>query len=201
MLKKLVALICLGVMAVGLQACQKPKPETACNFVQNSKMQRVSWGAMTPVVLYIDGSVPSYLYSPIERAVEAWNARIGRELLKLGGPINSQTGPGQDGANVIYWMTDWEPDRRYEQARTTVVWSGDRLVDADVRVNARDFRYSDGRQVGYVDFESLMVHEFGHVLGLTHIDEPGSVMAKSLANNTERRVPSDTDVGSLRCEY
>ncbi len=202
MFRRLIAIFILACIGFGLQACgRKIKPEESCNFVQNSKAQRVSWAEATPAVLYIDDSVPAEFYSAIEAAIEEWNKARGRQILKIGGPILSTTGPAHDGANVIYWMKAWEADRTYEQARTTVYWADDRIFEADVRVNARDFNYSIGKETGRVDLTSLLVHEFGHVLGLVHIESTGSVMAKSLASNIERRVPSNEDLNSLRCEY
>ncbi len=201
MLRKLFVFLLLSSALFGLNACGNARPEESCNFVQNSSAQRVSWGDHTPVTLYVDRSFPAELFGAIEQAVEQWNSARGRGLIKIGGWINSSSGPARDGANVIYWMSSWEADRPYEQARTTVYWAGDRIYEADIRVNAKNFRYSMGAYGGTVDVVSLLVHEFGHVLGLTHTDLHGSVMAKSLANATERRVPSPTDIDSLKCEY
>ncbi len=202
MFRRLIALLVLACLGLGLQACgRKIKPEESCNFVQNSKAQRVSWAEATPAVLFIDSSVPEEYYPAIQAAIEEWNKARGRQILKIGGPVQSASGPARDGANVLYWMKAWEVDRTFEQARTTVYWADDRIFEADVRVNARDFSYVIGKQPGRVDLASLLVHEFGHILGLVHIDSAGSVMAKSLASNTERRVPSNEDLNSLRCEY
>jgi hypothetical protein len=52
-----------------------------------------------------------------------------------------------------------------------------------------------------VDFESLVLHELGHVLGLAHTATIGSVMVPSLASGYVRRMPSVTDIQALKCEY
>jgi hypothetical protein len=52
-----------------------------------------------------------------------------------------------------------------------------------------------------VDFESLVLHELGHVLGLAHTATIGSVMVPSLASGLVRRTPSETDIQALKCEY
>jgi Matrixin len=194
----------LIVTGLVLQACAgNPNPETPCNFVQNSQLQRVSWGSEVPVVLYIDSSVPNQYFDDIKSAADVWNKQIGREVIKIGGWVDTDGKPTQDSHNVIYYMNTWEDEKDNEQARTTVYWAGDRIYEADVRLNAKDFTFSHGQNLTRtdVDMESLVLHEFGHVLGLAHSAAPQSVMARSLPNNTARRSLSANDQESIRCEY
>lgn len=204
MFKKIASIIILLSIGIGLQACGlKPSPQESCNFVTNTEQQRVSWGAQTPVVLYIDSSVPTSLFDAIKASVAEWNRAVGREVLKIGGWTNRNGGPAQDSINVIYFLNTWEPDRNGEQARTTVYWAGDRIYEADIRINGRNFNYFWGEETisGRVDIESLMLHEFGHVLGLAHSQTPQSVMVRSLPSATLRRDLSKDDENSIRCEY
>lgn len=204
MLRLLSLVSILILTGLALQACSvKPAPESSCNFVQNSELQRVSWGSQVPVVMFIDSSVPNEYFDDIKSAVQIWNQKVGREVLKIGGYVDTKADPSQDGSNVIYYRQTWEPDRQFEQARTTVYWAGDRIYEADVRLNSKDFRFSSGAntQSGYVDMESLLVHEFGHVLGLAHSSAAQSVMARTLPDATLRRSLSTSDEESIRCEY
>lgn len=196
----LLVLIC--TLAVGMQACA-PKPQEACNFVQNGYGQRVSW-QKDPIVLYVDASVPREAMGPIRRALNTWNRTLGGEAFRLVSEAIDGKEPRNDGYSVIYWMHDWEKDRPFEQARTTIYWVNKEIYEADVRVNARNFLYSfaEGPVSGRVDLESLMVHEFGHVLGLTHTAEHEySVMHAYLSSSSLRREPTDLDRDSLSCEY
>ena len=194
-------------LGVGLQACGTKSapiaPQDSCNFVQNADQQRVSWKSQAPVILYVDGSVPEEDFSSIQAAADVWNTAIGHEVIKIGGFTQGTGQPAQDGKNVIYYMRTWESDRSQEQARTTIYWAGDRIDEADVRINAHDFTFSSGSQAvgNEVDIQSLLVHEFGHVLGLAHTVTPQSVMVKSLPSDTLRRALSTDDLNSIRCEY
>jgi hypothetical protein len=201
MLRYILVSFLMVAALVSLQACGlNSKPEDACNFVQNNEAHRVSWENATPAVLVIDSSVPSQFVSAIYSSANQWNLAHGRELIRIGG--QGEAGDAaQDGRSAIYWYNTWEASRSYEQARTTVYWSGDRIYEADIRINDKDFNYSTYPTYGMIDFESLLVHEMGHVLGLAHNEESGSVMAKALAQNQERREPSDIDLRSLQCEY
>ena len=197
-----ISVLCLAFL---FQACaEKPNPEEGCNFVQNSLQQRVSWEKDVPVIFYIHRSVPGPFFSAIELAIDEWNRKSGRELLKLGGWTNSGDRPKKDGANIVYWLDTWENDRPFEQARTTIYWSEDRIYEADIRVNAKNFNFFWGEDpvVGHVDVQSLLLHEFGHALGLAHTtNEQKSVMVTTLASATLRREAQDIDLRSLSCEY
>jgi hypothetical protein len=201
----LVGLLLAVCVVIGLQSCgfgKKPKAQSSCNFIQNSDHQRVSWGAGVPIIMYIDESVPKQYFSAITVAAQVWNKVVGHEVLKIGGVVNSGGIPRHDGTNVIYYLSTWELDRAEEQARTTVFWSGSRIFEADIRINALDHSfYADAPAGSQVDMQSLMVHEFGHVLGLVHAEAPKSVMARTLAPATLRREVAGYDLNSIRCEY
>ncbi len=204
MKRNILAILTLMAAGLMLQACgAAPSPEQSCNFVQNGQAQRVSWGSQVPVVLYIDSSVSGEFFDAIKDAATEWNRAIGREVLKIGGWTNGQSRPSQDGANIIYHLDAWEDERANEQARTTVYWAGDRIYEADIRINGKNFEFFAGAVPvpGHVDMQSLMVHEFGHVLGLSHTDTPVSVMARSLPSATFRRGITTVDLKSVRCEY
>lgn len=193
-------------MAVGLfiQACApKLTPQESCNFVMNNDKQRVSWGPQTPVTMYVDSSFPSEYFDAVKSAVNTWNGRMGREVLKVGGWTNSYPNESQDGVNIIYWRKNSWPDPHDKQAITTIYWAADRIFEADIRINnTKDFDYFWGPPVsGKVDVESLLLHELGHVLGLSHQEVGGSVMAMRLENAVERRSPAELDINDLKCEY
>ena len=178
--------------------------QEACGFVQNVYGQRISWKGKTPIPIAIHESVPAKFYPAIEGAIKQWETAIGRPLFQITtygvkGPLQ----PRQDGLNVIYWMDTWEADRSSEQARTLVQWVGNEIREADMRINAKDYTFylDTAASAREVHFESLIVHELGHVLGLKHNDSGGSVMATYLASNTERDQVPGKDTSSVHCEY
>lgn len=207
------------------QACTRSlDPEEPCNFVQSSQLQRVSWKQDLPVKLMVHASVPQEAWPFIENAVKHWNSELSKQGLKgpaliidlwgVGGPIAQE----QDFNNIIYWMPTWDMQKQEQQALTTIYWTGSRIYEADIRVNAQNFQFifendltteqvAEYKELGvenetsFVHFESLMIHEFGHVLGLAHNSHESSVMQTALASGVERRVLGEVDSKSVSCEY
>jgi hypothetical protein len=195
-----------------IQACA-PKAQEDCGFVLNVYGERISWKTNAPVKMYIHESVPQSFIPAILAAAETWEKTAGRKLIdidtsrRIQGPAN----PHQDGFNVIYMLDTWEPTRDTEQGRTSMYWLGDLIKEADIRINAKNFGYywqnqtltkaTANQQSKPVNIEALVLHELGHVLGLKHKDEGGSVMATYLASGADRVQVADTDAASLRCEY
>lgn len=202
--KYIVRLFLLALVASLIQACGvEIDPEPSCNFVQNSKLQRVSWKGQV-AKMYIHQSVPQEYHKTIKDAAEVWNKEVGYKIISIESVVNGSETPTQDGYNIIYWMKNWDTSKSVEQARTTIYWKGPYIYEADMRVNAKNHQYSvlTDTPGGQVDFHSLIVHEMGHVLGLAHVTpQTPSVMHAHLSNGLERRNLTKVDKSSLSCEY
>ena len=181
--------------------------QDSCNFMTTTVLAnslRVSWKTSTPVNLIITESVPAEFDSEIIAAAAKWNTTLGKNLLTVTRDNGFKNTPGTDRVNAIYWSTEWDIEQLAQQARTAVRWDISRLIDTDIRINAKYFLFSktaDANAQGKVNLESLIVHELGHVLGLTHIPESASVMQTHLASGIIRNQPGAVDVRSMNCEY
>ncbi|MNK07436.1 Matrixin [compost metagenome] len=200
-MRKCLGAILLLITAMTLQACA-PKSQQDCGFVQNVYGERISWKREVPVKMYLDESVPDQYISAIVAAAQTWEKTAGRRLFEIQTKKIKAGAPEKNGYNVIYWMNAWEGNRASEQARTSVYWVGDQIKEADIRVNNRDFNFywNTGSQMG-VNIEALLLHELGHVLGLKHKDDGGSVMATYLSSGSNRVALASTDTVNLQCEY
>lgn len=196
-------LLILTFLALWMTACGRtPKAEKSCDFVQNRYKERVSWNKNVPITLYAHESVPAEALDEIQSAVKTWNQSLGREVLRYGGQVNGARKPLQDQSNQIYWMTDWDKEKiETEQARTTIYWTSNTIQEADLQINANlKLSYKNDGIVG-IDLESLLVHEFGHILGLAHNENPPTVMAETLMSGFSRRKLEAVDVENVKCEY
>lgn len=195
------SLISLGFITQGCGRHAVNQP--ACGFVQNVYGERVSWKTTAPINLYVHESFPVAMYPALEKAVKDWETALGRPAFHIVAyGIQNPAKPVQDGVSVVYWLTSWD-GKQAEQARTSVYWVGDRLNEADIRINARDYSFYLDEAMSYKDvhLESLLVHELGHVLGLKHRDDSNSVMATYLASQTVRTNIPAVDVSDVSCEY
>lgn len=98
-------------------------------------------------------------------------------------------------ANIVMFRDDsWPYDNAIHiLALTTLVFNAKtgEIYDADIEVNS----FQQPMSVGAVnrqdiDFDSVITHEVGHFLGLSHSDQPGATMHRSY-------VPGNTEMASL----
>lgn len=170
----------------------------------NNFNERVSWKGSVPITLYIHESVPQEFRDNIRQAAQVWNYK--KQLLIvsdniINGPINSIT----DKRNIIYYVTEYTiDDNPHQQAVTKTRWMGDKIIDADILINAHDFKFYPGTMGASfeVSMLSLLIHEIGHVLGLDHNNKDmEDVMYPYLANNLNRFQLTESDKQSIECEY
>lgn len=189
---------------LAFQACGPKKGDEAdCGFVQNVYGERISWKDSAPVGLYVHEGFPPSMLPALQRAISHWDQVLGRPSFRILQTGYQSSSPRQDGVNVIYWMNTWEPEKSTEQARTSVYWIGDQIREADVRINDKNFNLylNTPTSPSDVHLESLLLHELGHVLGLKHKDDNGSVMGTYLASSTVRTAISQADKENIKCEY
>lgn len=196
--------ILLLYVALVVSSCAKPKAQSDCGFVKNVYGERVSWKNEVPIKMYLHSSIPSQYEASLRAAAETWNRAYGRTLIQIEQQRIQGAGPGRDNLNVIYLLNTWEADRASEQARTSLYWVGDQIQEADIRINALNYQFytSQPSQLSTgVNFEALLLHELGHVIGLRHNDASPSVMATYLKSNQDRTQLQGADLASLQCEY
>lgn len=178
--------------------------EEDCGFVQNSYGQRVSWKSTLPVRLLIHPNFPSEYINILKAAGTRWEDAAGKTLFQYDvAASNTSEIPQKDSSNVVYYLSDWDASQKEVQALTSIYWSRNVILETDLKVDAKFFNYyaDTPSSAGDVHFESLLVHELGHVLGLKHKNISPTVMWPSLRGSTVREDLSDADKLSVKCEY
>ncbi len=103
-----------------------------------------------------------------------------------------------DGTNVVVIHDDaWPPELTPGAVAQTVVHldAAGRIRDADVHLNAVEWRFSLDGASGTLDLRSVLVHEIGHALGLGHSADARATMATNGSGVRWRSLEADDVAG------
>ncbi|MCX6128334.1 MAG: matrixin family metalloprotease [Proteobacteria bacterium] len=181
-------------------------------------------GWIEKVVFYLDDTAPDQVVEAAQNAAESWNEGIGHEVLVFGGVARVPRGDHlysslDDTITLVYYEKNWTSSTgKAETTLATTIWENaadsDRIVKGDVILNAQVYNFCDAlsqdldhsNSNSVVDAETVLLHEFGHLLGLDHVDyeiDPDSVMhAKTyIGPYMSLRSLSEGDLGHVLSIY
>lgn len=176
--------------------------EPGCVADVDEGCDALRWPSEDPVPFrlhYRGGTVPDVAWeAAVRQALGAWAGVEGASLrfeegeVFVGdpcpdGPLLDGEGdyeehcPGRteevDFESVFSFMTESWPFGPEVIAQTTVSWDrGGVLVDADIAFNAVHYQFTSGDEEVATDLLSILTHESGHMLGLSHSAEPEATM-------------------------
>ena len=180
------------------------------------------WSKAVP--FYIHEDVPSYLHDGIISAADSWNESVGYDVLSYAGISSSDRGNDlystlDDKQTVVYYELNWEESTgKAASTLATTVWQNsdfsDEIVRGDIIMNGEMYMFQDatwspileGSISVIADCESIILHEFGHLLGLQHVEEDDdseSIMHAQtfIGYNVYERELSFQDVNNIRQIY
>lgn len=181
----------LFLILLTLTSCGTGKQES-CGFYTNVYGQRI-FRHKTPITTYVDKSVPQKYHISIQKAAKTINKAAGSVVIALTYDV-----PYGANTNVIYYGT--RSLEKNQQALTTIYWVSNEILKADIFVNNNFTFYNTGEKKDGFNFEALMLHEFGHFIGLNH-DEVDSVMNSYLQRDTDRVNLTEKDIRNIQCVY
>ncbi len=154
-------------------------------------------GWTSVVAFYVESQASDTIIEASVAAAETWNDAVGYEVLSFVGVTESERGDNlydslDDTDTIIYYEEEWiETTDKASTTLATTVWenapSSDEIVKADIIMNAEVYLFQDAtksplepeRSDFVVDAETVILHEFGHLLGLDHVsidDDENSIM-------------------------
>ena len=122
-------------------------------------------------------------------AMERWEWAVGKKLFEFEGEHNGITGDSfkdlysslTDNVNGNYLDDHWAKTGKPNSVLATTIWNNGLdmsiIAKADIRFNSEHYTIGDSLIIktqankDVVDMQSLALHELGHLLGLTHVEE------------------------------
>ena len=137
------------------------------------------------MVMWLDPSFSREEGAIIASAAGAWNSALGSQALQLFWGMGSLDRDHGDGVNTVTKSRRTGADTTQFAALSD---SGIYLADTDVRLSGALWGNS---------LYNVALHEFGHVLGLLHSTEPGSIMGYTLQMAADGYTPLPVEKAEL----
>lgn len=170
-----------------------------------------------PVTINISDSFSAGEATTLESMGNSWEAATGNvvNFFNFGAQASNKSyvdfDDYQDSEMGVYLNHNWPSNisafalaiTQYYGYRHNVGTSSEyiELVHADIILNDEFFNFSFNGQAGSYDLPSIVLHELGHFVGLTHSSSSPSVMSPTLASNTQSRSLFPNDVNKIKSNY
>jgi hypothetical protein len=185
MFRKIVPVLALLIFALPAY------PAARLTYQLNGVAVPVSWETSAfPLRYAIDRRIVAAkpeMESVIARAFAEWSAVDDASLTFAPAGVVDGARPGKDGQNSISVADDLFRDQHFLAVTTN--WYDDRghLAEADIQIDA-------GTLTGSCDFQQLVAHEVGHMLGLDHSGVLSSVMYPYVGKVGAQALDSDESI-------
>jgi hypothetical protein len=208
-------------MVVGTIACQPPgTSELGSRGSSASALAPSYWPAgqaAFPLNVKISQDFLSNESDAISTSASNWSGSVDNRVTffnttstttEKGGSLGSYN----DGEFGIYKLTTWPAELPGSALAVTQIFGlrknigssneSIEITHADIMVNYDNFSFSTNNGSGY-DLETVVLHEFGHFLGLGHDSSSvsQSVMYPTISRYTSSRSPLENDISNLKELY
>ncbi|MGE0174123.1 MAG: matrixin family metalloprotease [Oligoflexales bacterium] len=199
----------------------EPASQTASVGATSSAFHNPN-GWSQPVLFHLDSEVPEDLHAAIVQAAATWNEAIGHDVIIVDGTSSLPRSDTlyeslSDNETIVYYEPNWlATTAKPESVIATTIWENENgengnIVRGDIILNAENYYFVDTTSEDldfedpryFVDTETVVLHEFGHLLGLGHLEDDSSVMNPytTIGLGSTHRDLGKVDITNIRSIY
>ena len=169
MIKKIILVLALVIVTISQSWAYKFTSDFAAGFYWSTLPIEIT-------VIDSDSSRKSRLENLTRIAINEWMNGVGSHIWEF---YTSGVGASAAGRNVVRWSTNFQAETGMNAGTTLAAairyTSGPYIARTEIVINGS---HSLTQNDYYL--KTILIHEFGHTVGLDHSDDPYAVMAPSL---------------------
>ncbi len=222
-----IAVLSASLLGCGGEVYQRSIDEDAS--AQAGSFERLSGPIHSPagwssrVEVFIDRTDNEFVKSALRTAIKTWNDAADADIARFNGVYNAKDDASLfeslgDDTTVVYLISQWNKTTgKSPTVLGTTIWENSAndpssISKGDIKLNTQNYRFIDSANPpadvdsddSYVDAETVLLHELGHLFGLDHVnDEEDSAMLPRALTGVYRhnRDLGDGDIERIREIY
>ena len=169
MMKKIILILALSLASISHSWGYKFTSDFAAGFYWSSLPVQIT-------VVDSDATRKARLENLSKIAINEWMRGVGTDIWSF---YTSDIGASASGRNVVRWSTNFAAETGMSASTTLAAairyTSGPYIARTEIVINGSHSMTSDDRYL-----KTILIHEFGHTVGLDHSEDPNAIMAPSL---------------------
>jgi hypothetical protein len=166
----------------------------------------LKWNTVSPVPITLNSAGTknlsiSIVQGELQKALAAWSTVPSQSLrLSYNGTSATAVADSDDNINSVVWVNSWPYGSSLIAVTkyTYYLQNPPAFADADILMNGHDYKWAvtSTNGNGAVDLQNVLIHELGHLIGLSHTSVYSANMYPYLSSSSKRILTPDEKAGA-----